>query len=831
MLRNYLMVGLRALSKSRAYALINIIGLAIGMAACLLILLFVRYERSFDGWLPDAERVFQTQTYYTSRETGETNKLQMAAYVTKGALLKDFPQIETSVYAQSTNPVVLKDGVASATEDFIFVDAAFFDVFKLPFVSGDARALSLPGTIVLSQSEAVKRFGTANPIGQTLTLVSSGKSTDFRVTAVIRDLPKNSHLKLNMIARVDFASLYSDNQGLLTGWGWQSGWLYLKLRPGADAAAMVKQFPAWEKRNIPTETNGDLRYNMGDEADFGLVNIRDVHLGAAQSGAMTPGNTAQSINTFAIVAALILAMACINFTNLSTARASQRAREVALRKVLGASRRQLIVQFIGESVLLAAIAMLLALAATELSLPYFADFLDADLALNYFGINGLLLPVLVLVLIVGVAGGLYPAVYLSQFQPARVLKANKSAADAQGSGQLRNLLVIGQFAISIGLIICSAVIYGQTVYARSADPGFNRNGLLQIENIGRRQLTAIAPTLQRQIAAIDGVVATGRTDLGIATGNSNNTGILLPGRKEQVTIGTYAIDAGFIQTMGIKLLAGRLFEENRPMDDATTPFPIDPAAERAFYARGVNVVINALAAKRMGYASPADAIGKSFKVSGDEEYGLIPATVIGVVADARFRSVRDTLDPIMFRFHRTDSVWLLVRYSGNPAVVRDKIEAVWHQLAPDVPFVAKFSDEIIGDLYTAEDTRAKIFAAFAALAVIVACLGLFGLAAFTAERRTKEIGIRKVLGARTRDIVRLLVWQFSRPVLIANLIAWPLAWWMMRDWLNGFDVRIALGPLPFISAGLLALAIAVATIGSHSYRVARTNPAQALRDE
>ena len=342
-------------------------------------------------------------------------------------------------------------------------------------------------------------------------------------------------------------------------------------------------------------------------------------------------------------------------------------------------------------------------------------------------------------------------------------------------------------------------------------------------------------TLIRNIERIDGVESVGRTSIGVSTPNSMNTGVQVPGRTEAATIGTYSVDAGFFRTMGIRLIAGRLFDENRPMDDATLPFPENPDAVRAQIARGgVNVVINELAARRLGFSDPARAVGRTFMAAmADEQYGLVPINIIGVVQDSRFRSVREPLDPIMFRINRTGVGYLMVRYEAgaDPERVRSQVEQVWKRIASDAPFQGEFSEDIVTELYKAEESRAKVFAGFALLAVVVACLGLFGLAAFTAERRTKEIGIRKVLGARTRDVVRLLAWQFSKPVIIANLLAWPVAWWAMRDWLNTFDTRIDLGPTPFVLAGLLALVIAIGTIAGHAFRVARANPIHALRYE
>jgi putative ABC transport system permease protein len=834
MWRNYMTVGVRALVKNRTYAFINIFGLAIGLAACLMLLLYVRYETSYDAWLPNAENTYQFQSHYRSRQTGEEMHLQMTAYVAGQRLKADFPQVEHSVYAMSSGPVILRGGEALSTEDVLLVDNLFFDVLRFPLAAGNpATALAQTNSAVMTQSEARRTFGTENVVGRTLTMVTRGVATDYRITGVARDLPHNSHVRFSIVARIDFARAFTDSPQFLTHWGWQSGWYYFTLRPGTDPAAIQAQLPAWERRNIPDETFGQTTTNQGDEQDWKVANVRDIHLSEAQDGTMTPGNDRQTIVTFTIIAFLILAMACVNFTNLATARASQRAREVALRKVLGANRQQLITQFLAESVLIAAIAMLLALAMVELLLPALSNFLNATLAMHYFGWNGMLLPIVGLTLLVGAAGGVYPAFYLSRFQPAQVLKANKSSAEAEGTGLLRNALVVGQFAVSIGLMICTAVVYAQTVYARTVDPGFHRDGLIQVENIARRQLNDRADAITAEMARIPGVISAGRSGIGIATENNRNNGVQVPGQTEPVNIGDYSVDIDFFRTAGIQLVAGRLFDPNRPGDDSTIPFPSDDAHERGLVARGINIVINELAAQRMGFRDPARAVGQTVMVGYfDPEDGLVPTHIIGVVKNSRFRSIREPIDPIMFRLDRTSANVLLLRYDPADAIgVRNRVEQAWKRLAPDVPFDGVFSEDKVAEIYTAEQARAKVFAGFAILAVIVACLGLFGLAAFTAERRTKEIGIRKVLGARTRDIVRLLAWQFSKPVIVANLIAWPFAWWAMRSWLNGFDARIDLGPMPFVLAAAIALAIALGTIAGHAFRVARANPIHALRYE
>ena len=835
MWRNYLTVAFRAFTKNRTYAAINILGLAVGLVACLLLLVYVRYETSYDEWLPNAENVYQLQVIGRDPETGEDRSLQQTQYVAGSALAKDFPQVEKKVYVTGTSVIAIKNGEPMKLEDGLAVDGPFFDIVPLPLLRGDPRtALASPGNVVLSEKEATKLYGAADPVGKTLILVEGGKRVGYRVTGVMKDIPRNSHMRASLIQRFNPAVDFASFPEYMTSWGQISGWNYVRLRPGTDVSAIHAAMDAWEQRNIPPPVEAGAPDGRKVN-DFRLANVRDVHLGPVSDGGMAPSNDQQTIATFLIIALLILGMAVVNFTNLATARASQRAREVALRKVLGAGRMQLITQFMGESILVAGAAMLIALAAVELLLPGLSRYLEADLNMRYLGEGGMLLPVIGLTFVVGVIGGIYPALYLSRYQPAQVLKANQSSAEPQGVGRLRTVLVVAQFAVSIGLIVCTAIVYAQTVYARTADPGFKREGILQISGISRSAIVPLQETMIRQISALDGVVSVGRTAIGIDTGSNMGRSVFLPGRKEAVNIGNYPVDENFFKTLGIGLVAGRGFDANRPADRFEAPWEnVDQEAQRALIARGANVVVNKLAARELGFRRPAEAIGKQMRVAQfmDPDAGTVPVTIVGVVEDTRFRSMRQSIDPIMYRLANDVANYMVVRYdTSQPAAVRNRIEQVWKRLAPDVPFEGEFSEDIVRRLYNAEQARAEIFAGFAILAVIIACMGLFGLAAFTAERRTKEIGIRKVFGARVRDIVQLLAWQFSKPVIIANLVAWPAAWWVMRDWLNQFDARVALTPGPFLLAGFIALAIAVGTIAGHAIKVARANPIHALRYE
>jgi putative ABC transport system permease protein len=827
MWRNYLTVGLRALSKNRTYAFINIFGLALGLAACLLILLYVRYETSYDEWLPDSERVFQVQA--TWHEAGQpVTRSQRSPHPVRDTIAAGFPEIEAVTVALPGRMQTLRDGQPVSVDE-LYVDPAFFDIFQLEFVRGSAgTALPNVNSLVLTEREALQQFGTTDVLGRTVTERTAQGTYDYKVTGVIRDLPRNSHLQLATIARYDPAS-WDSVPAAFKSWGSMNQHHYVKLRVGADAARINAALPAWEKKVIPPETMEGRTTTRADIMDLKLVNVADVHLGDAQLSAFTPGNEPRTVATFAIVAMLILVMACINFINLSTARSGQRAREVALRKVLGASRRQLVAQFLGESLLLVAIATVIALALVELTAPRLGAFLDADLSFGYFGVDGFLLPVLLLAAAVGALGGLYPALYLSRFQPAAVLKANAASAQGQGSPALRNALVVAQFAISIGLIVCTAVIYSQTRFVETIDPGFKREGLIQME--GAYRLAASYDAFKREALRVPGVAAVGLTNLGVAATNRSIVLARAPEQSAPVDVGFYRVDPDFFPTMGMRLLAGRLLDDRHSKDQVlrSTTGVTEIAPE--LLSRGVNVVVNRRAAMQLGYSDPGAAIGRTVKVGMDGD-DLVPSTIVGVVEDTRIRTARDEIEPLIFGYDRTRTSQVLFRYSeAVPAEVMAGLRRVWLRFQPDFPFQADFAEDLIAELYARDRARAAMFLGFSIFAIVIACLGLFGLAAFTTERRTKEIGIRKVLGARIRDIVRLLTWQFSKPVVIANLVAWPLAWWAMRDWLNGFDVRIALTPGPFVLAGLLALAIAAGTVAGHALRVARLNPIHALRYE
>lgn len=811
MLGHYLLIAIRILMRNRVYAAINIGGLALALAGCVLILGYIRYERSYDGWLKDSGRLFQVQT--TIHPPGQPDvRTQASAFPVGEQLAAGFPQVEAVTSLSAGKTVTERDG-QPVFIDATTVDGNFFKVFDLPFAYGSA-AIALPDTnsIVLTEKEAIRQFGTADVLGRRFTLGAGSGKRDYKISGVLRDLPRNTSLRIGIMYRGDAANMPVERRG----WGNFDQIHYVKLRAGADAAMVNAALPGWEKRVVP----------MADVFDLRLEPVTGVHLGMAQEAALTPAGDPRALVTFAVVALLTLGMAVMNFVNLTTARALQRTREVALRKVLGARRRELIAQFMAENVLIAAVAVLIAMAIAELAMPSVAQAMGADMQLRYLGKDGMLLPVLALFAITGLAGGLYPALYLSRFKPAPVLNGNRGSTETAGSGRLRMALVIVQFAIAIGLVTSTAVIWSQTRFVEQVDPGFRRDGLIQIANAWRYTQGSEYDAARRAMLAIPGVTKVGRT--GFVPGDATQKMVWLartPGASQYASLTVYNVDGDFLQTMDVKLLAGRMLGDRQAADRIAE----ETSAQLA--TRGINVAINRAAASKLGYQAPQAAIGQVIDVWFDGA-ARVPATIAGVVEDTRFGTARDAVHPIVYAYHPGLTNQVLVRYAAaRPGEVMAALAKIWRHFEPEIPFEARFTDDVVRDLYAAERARTALFASFSLLAIVIACLGLYALAAFATARRTKEIGIRKVLGARSRDIVRLLVAQFSRPVLIANLIAWPAAWWVMRDWLNGFDARIALTPTPFLIAGGLAFVIAVATVAGQAVRVARRNPIHALRYE
>ncbi|MFV3077588.1 ABC transporter permease [Niveispirillum fermenti] len=831
MWKNYLMVAIRNLLKHKLYSAINICGLAIGLATCVLILLFVRNETTYDRFFSDSDRLYQV-AIRAQLPGRQADNVAVAMLPLAAALKEGFPEVEmTARVVQDTT--IFRRGDELFTETTRAVDPDFFRMFDFPFLQGDRMtALDEPNGIVLTESAARKFFKDADVLGRTLE-VEDGDPV--KVTGIIPDMPSNTHFNLEIIR--PYASLSQTTRNQERNWGSICCETYLLLKPGSDVDAINTRLATWIKTAAPTIHSVTGSFNLGEIFTPRIRNVKDIHTEPLQTS-MRPATSYTEIVTFAAVAVLVLAIASINFMNLATARATQRAREVSVRKVVGASRGQIIIQFIGESLLLTLIGLLLSVALVELALPAYSAFLDKELSFNLFT-DPLLAPVLLgLALVVGVAGGAYPAFFLSGFNPARVLKGSSSGVGG-GSGRLRMALVVVQFAISIALMVATAVVYGQLLYAQNKNLGFDKENTIVLNGFPGGSDRERQQTLTNVLAALEGVVSVAGTDATPSSGSENNTNVRVPGAdpNQLLVLRQGAVDWDYVRTLGLRMVAGRDFDRNRPSDQVIFPPPAGsaaattPAAEEEKKVFTGAVILNEAAVKRLGFAGNQEALGQEFE-AGAGQGGTLRLTVIGIVDDFHFRSVHDPIAPAMFMVDNGTYSDLIIRIrGGNVEGTLAAIDRAWRDLYPNRPVQREFLDTRIQNLYVREAKTSQMFAAFSGLAIMIACLGLFGLASFTAERRTKEIGLRKVLGASVMDIVRLLVWQFSKPVLIANLIAWPAAWYFMDRWLSAFSFRIDLNPLLFVAAGALALAIAWLTVGLHAARVAQAKPVTALRYE
>lgn len=823
MLKNYWVTAIRTLQKNGLYTFITVFGLAVGLSSSLIILQFVRSELAFDRWVPWADRiaVFESEFAIPGREL---MKLAGAPGPAMAALQKDFPgEIEAATRTFARRPL-LKRGTDVFRERVHMVDPTFFDVFDLPLLAGDREsALGDDRSIILSKDLAEKYFGTEDPIGQTLELNDNRNPRTVRVTGIMADPRPDASFRWRALIRFEESS-YEDEPWIAKQWTSVNSELFVKMTSREALTAVNGDLPAFEERNIPNMAFNGKDFAIHEFLTLRTVPLPEYHLFSteqSESGAYV------WVLTFGVVALLIIFIACVNFVNLSTARASQRAREVALRKVVGASRTELVVQFLGESLLLTALSLLVGLALTEVSLPWFSTWLDRPLQLTYLGAGSILPWLLALLLGVGLGAGLYPALYLSRFKPSAVLKANRSTTGGS-TARLRAALVTLQFAVSIGLMICTAVVVGQAYYAVNKDLGYRKDGILVVRGMGRKETQAKADFLRERALSIPGVLGATLSSDVPTDDNENNLLVQVPGRTQEqpLVFGRLIFGPDFRATYGIDLVAGRDFDRDRQQDVARSLESSDWDSTRT-----LSVMVNEAAVRALGHAQPDEAIGAQVEIS-TAPGKTINAEIVGVIDDFHYFSVRKQIRPCVY-LNVTDAYWdLSVRYAGvSVNRVRDALEAQWNQVAPGIPFRAQILEGLLWEQYEREVRVAQIFGFFAVLAIVIACLGLYGLAAFTAARRTREIGIRKVLGATVWDIVRLMVWQLSRPALWANLVAWPVAFLIMRWWLEGFFYRISLNPALFFVAGFVAIAIAWLTVVRHAHRVSMTSPASALRYE
>ena len=828
MFRNYLVTALRNLVRHKLYSFINIAGLAVGLACVIFILLFIRDELSYDKWIPDTQNLYRVEltVYIPGRDP-----LAMASipFAMPAAMREEIPEV-TGMTRFNPETMTLMVGDRQFLEHVTAVDSDFFQVIKLPLLQGDpSRVFRDPQSLVLSESAARKYFGTTDVIGKIIATTANCESADtaclnrmvsLKVTGVMRDVPYNTQFDGDMFLPNNSIVDRNSKRAKLS-WHTENGSGYVRLAPGADPQAVIAKMAPILDRNVTGELTASGKPLRGSQSyTVHLTRFTDVHLNSEhwRFNLKPPGSWA-TVYGVGIVGVLILFVACFNFMNLATARALLRAREIALRKTHGANRGQLIVQFLGEAVLMALLSLVLALALVEVLQPAFGRFLQHSVALHYVSDWALMLIILAVTIAAGLVGGSYPALVLSGFRPATVLRANNTGQ--AGSGRFRNALVVLQFAVSIGLGIAAAVVFTQISFARNIDLGFRKDNLLVVSGAGLLTIEGREGFVQ-QLRSNPDVLDVAMINILPFDSSQMTSSVQLTGHSELIELNERVIGTNAVQLLGMKLMAGRLLSDKRAQDQVDEGNREDVSRMND----GHNVLIDQTAAARLGL-TPLQAVGKTIIFQGKSHLNIV-----GVLADPKFGGAREPAKASIYLYDPKFAAAAMIRI--RPDAIPQTLSFIdrgWHGFAPTKAMQRHFLDDNFDKLYQADERQGQMFSIFVLVAIFIACLGLFGLAAFTVGRRTREIGIRKVFGARTRDLVWLLLWQFSIPVLVANVIAWPLAWYYLHDWLQGFAYRIALSPLYFLGAGGAALAIAWATVFVHALRVARANPIHALRYE
>jgi putative ABC transport system permease protein len=810
MLKNYLKIALRNLAKQPGFTAINILGLAMGLAACLLISLWVTDELGFDRFHEKSARIFRSNADVVFG--GAEISVATAPAPMAEALLKDYPQLEAVCRFREKGALsVRRDDKVFNENRVLFADASVFEIFTFPLLEGDPHsALREPNTVVISEKVAKKYFFGRSPLGETLKF---DKDWQAKITGVMRDIPENSHIRADF-----FMSMLSLDEAKNEEWLSFNFNTYLLFRENASPEHFHAEWPKIVSRYVWPQAEKMLNQSKADmeqagaKVDFSMMPLTDIHLrGGNRNGDLSPNGSLATVRIFGIVAFFILLLAAVNFMNLSTARSAGRAREVGVRKVMGSGKKQLVGQFLSESVLLSLFAGLLALPVVRFLLPAFNRFSGKEIGFDFWREPVLLLGTLAFVLLTGLLAGIYPAFVLSAFQPIKVLKTNNLSSIGGKGKWLRNSLVTFQFATSIVLIIGALVTWRQMNFIQNTNLGFDRSQVLVVTDaltIGDKSKVFKAEVLGLP------TVESGTVSGFLPTNGNHNDQVFFKEKnftaENGISVNTWWVDADYLKTMKIKLLEGRDFD------------PFSPADTNA-------ILINRAAAKAFGLEQPLDT--KIYRPVDLETGAIENCRIVGVVEDFHFESLRDKVEPLLFfRGNYPASISFRLKTSELQSTITD-IKRIWEKIAPDLPFNYEFMDEQFDQIYRAESRTGTLVLSFAFLAIVIACLGLFGLAAYTAQRRTKEIGVRKVLGASVAGITGLLAKDFLKLVVVAVTIASPLAFYFMQKWLADFAYRIEMEWWMFAGAGAAAVAIAFLTVGFQSVRAALANPVKSLRSE
>ena len=813
MLRSYLKIALRNLGKNKVHTAINVLGLAIGMTCCLLIVLYVADELNYDRHWPDGERIYRIALERRYPDRVARYSIIPHSYV--HSIRRELPEVAEATrlinFGGDNAPTLVKiDGQTHEERNVLLADSTFFRVFQIPLLSGQPdRVLNRPNTVVLTEETARRLFGKADPVGKTLEIVQGPK---LEITGVCANPPDNSHFTFTMLgSTLGIPFLQQPNHISF------SAHTYLLLKPGISPDAVQARLPALVEKYAAgeVERNFGVSYReyvrAGNGYFYFLQPLTGIHLDSNLESELRPNGSRTLVYIFSIIAGFVLLIAGINFMNLATARSSERAKEVGIRKTLGSTKVQLSVQFLIESVLLSLGALVLALVLALILLPGFNQLAAKQLSLRFLAqwYTGPLM--LSLAVGIGLLAGLYPAGVLASFEPIRVLKGRFSAT--RSGHWLRNGLVVFQFAISIILIVSTVVVFTQLRYVQKKELGFDKEAVMTIQSAGF--LDQRTEAFKQEVARLAGVGRVGGTTSTPGTENFFGTTFRKQADRETVTGRGMVIDDDYLQTLGIGMAAGRSFSRN--------------------FNDSLSVILNEEAVKALGLTNPVGqriVSPDNFAQQGGPE---VTYTVVGVVKDFHFFSLHQRIAPLFIlhdRWFRRTSNQIVVRVAADKAEpVIAAVEQLWQRYLPEQPFLYSFLAEDWGELYRAEQVSQRVFGLFSLLAIFIACLGLLGLAIYIIQQRTKEIGIRKVLGASIPGLVMLLAGDFLKLVGIALLIGAPIAWYVMNQWLQGFAYRIDVEWWMFALAGALAVGIAFATVSYQSIKAALMNPVKSLRTE
>ncbi len=803
MFQNYLLTALRNIIRQKGYALINIAGLAIGLVSCLLILLFIQDELSYDRFHGNGSNIYRMAYEYTS-PNGEKFSHGIGPYKLAPILQAEYPDIKSMIRITETYTTPVRFGdIEFIEENVAIADSNIFDVFSFEFIQGDpATALDEPATAVISDVMAERYFGQEDPLDKSFTLPVPGGEAEARITGVFKEMPKNSHFHFDMLVSMGTAR-YIFNDRMLYNWGEGSVFNYLLLADGYAYKDLEKQFPDFIEKHYDEGSSEHVRY--------WLQPLFDIHLNSDLRSEYEQNGDITNVYVFSIIALFILLIASINYMNLATARSTRRAREVGMRKVIGGQKKQLVYQFLGESVVLSFIAMWIAIVLAQFLLPVFNSLAGKELEITILNNWKVLTGLFLATMLIGVLAGSYPAFFLSSFKPIRVLGGKLSSG--KGTIGLRKVLVILQFSISIGMIISTLVIYSQWHFLSNKKLGINPENVVVIPRPGTNDYLKYKEEILRNPRVIS-VTASNKKP---TTSLSSNLGYRAEGMSEEdePSIKIVTVDFGFFETLDNKIVRGRSFNKDYASDSIST------------------FILNETAVRDIGWEDP---IGKWFETSTIDpktnNWKQRRGIVVGVAEDFNFESLHNSIQPVCYFVDQFWSNWISVRISADdmPGTL-SFLEEEYNKLGEEYNWEYSFYDEDIAALYRKEREFFRLIIIFSLLAIFIACLGVLGLASFTAEQRTREIGIRKTMGASVNRIIFLITNEFLMLVLVSNVIAIPPALILMRKWLMDFPYKIELSALYFILAALIALMIALITVSFQAIRAATRNPAVSLRYE